>query len=40
MNALAWAMCVISSIQFFLFAMWFDMEMNRDLKVRIDSKRP
>jgi hypothetical protein len=31
MNALVWALCVISSTQFLLFAMWFDMEMNRHL---------
>ena len=37
-NALAWAFCMISSIQFGLFAMWFDMEMNRDLKVSPKSR--
>lgn len=31
MNALAWVFCTISSMQFCLFAMWFDMERNRDL---------
>jgi len=31
-NALVCALCAISSVQFGLFAMWFDMEMNRDLK--------
>lgn len=31
-NALAWAFCVISSMQLCLFAMWFDMERNKDLK--------
>lgn len=30
-NALTWAFCTISSIQFCLFAMWFDMERNRSL---------
>jgi len=30
-NALAWVFCAISSIQLCLFAMWFDMEHNRDL---------
>jgi glycosyltransferase involved in cell wall biosynthesis len=30
-NALVWVFCTISSIQFCLFAMWFDMEHNRDL---------
>ena len=30
-NALMWGFCVISSVQFCLFAMWFDMEHNRDL---------
>ena len=30
-NALVWALCLISSTQFALFGMWFDMEMNRDL---------
>ena len=30
-NALTWAFCSISSIQFSLFAMWFDMERNRSL---------
>ena len=31
MNALAWVFCTISAVQFGLFAMWFDMEQNRDL---------
>ena len=30
-NALVWALCAISSTQFGLFAMWFDMEVNRHL---------
>jgi len=30
-NALVWVFCLISSIQFMLFAMWFDMERNRSL---------
>lgn len=34
MNALAWGFCTISSLQLCLFAMWFDMEMNRDLTTR------
>jgi len=29
MNALAWGFCLIASMQFSLFAMWFDMERNR-----------
>jgi len=29
LNALAWGFCTIASMQFSLFAMWFDMEMNR-----------
>ncbi len=32
MNALAWGFCLISSMQLCLFAMWFDMEINRDLR--------
>ena len=28
-NTITWVMCVISSIQFCLFAMFFDMERNR-----------
>ena len=32
-NALVWVLCSISAIQFGLFAMWFDMEDNRDLNV-------
>ena len=31
-NALAWGFCTISSLQLCLFAMWFDMEMNRELR--------
>jgi len=31
-NALAWVLCVIGSMQLCLFAMWFDMERNKDLK--------
>ncbi len=38
MNALACGLCLISSIQFSLFAMWFDMEMNRDLKATIPTR--
>ncbi len=38
MNALLWAMCVIASIQLGLFAMWFDMEMNRHLRIVINSQ--
>ncbi len=38
MNALLWAMCVITSIQLGLFAMWFDMEMNRHLRIVINSQ--
>jgi glycosyltransferase involved in cell wall biosynthesis len=29
---LAWMLCVISSVQFTVFAMWFDMDSNRSLK--------
>lgn len=29
---LAWMLCVITSIQFIMFAMWFDMDYNKDLK--------
>ena len=36
MNALLWVFCVVSGAQFVLFAMWFDMEMNRDLKASVD----
>ena len=32
MNTLFWVFCTISSIQFCLFAMWFDMECNRDAR--------
>lgn len=38
LNALIWVFCMVSSAQFSLFAMWFDMEMNRDLKVRLSEK--
>jgi hypothetical protein len=31
-NALAAMFCFISAVQFMLFAMWFDMESNKDLK--------
>jgi glycosyltransferase involved in cell wall biosynthesis len=31
-NFLAWMLCVIIGFQFILFAMWFDMESNKDLK--------
>jgi len=34
MNALLWVFCSVSAIQFVLFAMWFDMEMNRGLRAR------
>lgn len=33
-NFLTWMLCVITSIQFIIFAMWFDMEYNRDLNVQ------
>ncbi|MCL5407579.1 MAG: glycosyltransferase family 2 protein [Patescibacteria group bacterium] len=29
---LAWMLCVIASLQFTMFAMWFDMDYNKDLK--------
>ena len=32
MNTLFWVFCTISSMQFCLFAMWFDMESNRDTR--------
>jgi glycosyltransferase involved in cell wall biosynthesis len=32
MNAMVWVFCTISAMQLSLFAMWFDMEMNKDLK--------
>jgi len=32
MNALLWVFCSVSAAQFVLFAMWFDMEMNRPLR--------
>jgi glycosyltransferase involved in cell wall biosynthesis len=35
LNALIWVFCLVSSMQFGLFAMWFDMETNRELAVRI-----
>jgi glycosyltransferase involved in cell wall biosynthesis len=31
-NFLAWMFCMIMGFQFVFFAMWFDMERNRDLK--------
>ncbi|MBN1183045.1 MAG: glycosyltransferase family 2 protein [Bacteroidales bacterium] len=31
-NFLAWMFCAIMSIQFTLFAMWFDMEYNKELR--------
>jgi hypothetical protein len=34
-NALMWALCMLWSTQFSLFAMWFDMEMNRHLNPSI-----
>jgi len=34
-NAVMWGFCTVSAMQFGLFAMWFDMEMNRDLKVDV-----
>jgi glycosyltransferase involved in cell wall biosynthesis len=37
MNALAWALCTISATQFSLFAMWFDMERNRHLRVDVSA---
>jgi hypothetical protein len=39
-NALVWAVCLLSSIQFALFAMWFDMELNRPLAVRLSPRLP
>ena len=35
LNALVWTFCMVSSAQFMLFAMWFDMENCRDLKVNL-----
>jgi len=41
MNALLWVFSMVSAAQFILFAMWFDMEMNRDLKAHgADSPDP
>jgi len=37
-NTLVWALCTISSGQFGLFAMWFDMEMNRSLNVNLSRR--
>jgi len=31
-NFLAWMLCLVMGVQFILFAMWFDMERNKDLK--------
>ena len=31
-NFLTWMLCIIMSVQFILFAMWFDMESNKELK--------
>jgi glycosyltransferase involved in cell wall biosynthesis len=31
-NFLSWMLCVIMGVQFVFFAMWFDMERNKDLK--------
>jgi glycosyltransferase involved in cell wall biosynthesis len=39
-NALVWALCAISSTQFGLFAMWFDMEMNRHLNCNMPAAPP
>ena len=38
-NTLVWVFCMISSVQFGLFGMWFDMEMNRYLNVNASSPR-
>jgi glycosyltransferase involved in cell wall biosynthesis len=38
MNALAWVFCTVASLQFCLFAMWFDMEMNKDLGRRYSTR--
>jgi len=37
-NALVWVFCLISSMQFALFAMWFDMDRNRHLNPQ--TRRP
>jgi hypothetical protein len=29
---LAWMLCVIASLQIIMFAMWFDMDYNKELK--------
>ncbi len=39
-NALVWALTAISSTQFGLFAMWFDMEMNRHLNCNMPVPPP
>lgn len=33
MNFLAFMLCSLMGLQFLLFAMWFDMEVNKDLKI-------
>ena len=38
MNALLWVFCLVSAAQLILFAMWFDMEMNRDLKATVSAE--
>jgi glycosyltransferase involved in cell wall biosynthesis len=38
-SALFAALLLLTGLQLELFAMWFDMEVNRDLKVRVDPKR-
>jgi hypothetical protein len=38
-SALFAALLLLTGLQLELFAMWFDMEVNRDLKVRIGPKR-
>lgn len=35
LNALMWVFCMVSALQFVLFAMWFDMETNRGLTVHL-----
>jgi len=39
LNALLWVFCMVSSLQFVLFAMWFDMETNRGLTVHLPAGR-
>ncbi len=39
-NALMWGFCTVTALQFALFAMWFDMERNRELKAHLTQGNP